>query len=42
VPAVAIGGILAMAAAAFWAWRFPQLRGIDRFEDAAESQRAPS
>ena len=42
VPAVAIGGILAMAAAAFWAWRFPQLRGIDRFEDAAESQRSPS
>jgi MFS family permease len=42
VPAVAIGGILAVAAAAFWAWRFPQLRGIDRFEDAADSQRAPS
>ena len=40
--AALIGGILAMVAAAFWAWRFPQLRGIDRFEDAAESQRAPS
>ncbi|HET6174953.1 MAG TPA: MFS transporter [Gaiellales bacterium] len=39
VPAVAIGGILAMVAAAFWAWRFPQLRGIDRFEDAAELSR---
>jgi len=34
VPAVAIGGVLAIAAATFWAWRFPQLRGIDRFEDA--------
>ena len=36
VPAVAIGGVLAIGAAAFWAWRFPQLRGIDRFEDAVE------
>ena len=35
VPAVAIGGVLAIVAAAFWAWRFPQLRGVDRFEDAA-------
>jgi len=42
VPAVAIGGILAICAAAFWAWRFPQLRGIDRFEDAAELSRARS
>jgi MFS family permease len=42
VPAVAIGGILAIGAAAFWAWRFPQLRGIDRFEDAvALSRPAP-
>ncbi|MDX6628271.1 MAG: hypothetical protein QOH00_517 [Gaiellales bacterium] len=40
VPAVAIGGILAMAAAAFWAWRFPQLRGIDSFLDASRSSRA--
>jgi hypothetical protein len=40
VPAVAIGGILAMAAAAFWAWRFPQLRGIDSFLDASRSPRA--
>jgi MFS family permease len=39
VPAVAVGGILAMVAAAFWAWRFPQLRGIDGFEDAAELSR---
>ena len=40
VPAVAIGGVLAMAAAAFWAWRFPQLRGIDSFRDASRSSRA--
>jgi MFS family permease len=40
VPAVAIGGILAIAAAAFWAWRFPQLRGIDRFEEAVELSQA--
>ena len=39
VPAVAIGGVLAIAAAAFWAWRFPQLRRIDRFEDAAALSR---
>jgi MFS family permease len=37
VPAVAIGGVLAVAAAAFWAWRFPVLRRIDRFEDAADA-----
>jgi MFS family permease len=40
VPAVAIGGILAMAAAAFWAWRFPQLRRIDSFGDASELSRS--
>jgi MFS family permease len=40
VPAVAIGGILAMGAAAFWAWRFPQLRGIDRFQDAVALSRS--
>ena len=39
VPAVAIGGVLAIGAAAFWAWRFPQLRRIDRFEDAVELSR---
>jgi MFS family permease len=43
VERVFIGGILAIGAAAFWAWRFPQLRGIDRFEDAvALSRPAPS
>jgi MFS family permease len=42
VPAVAIGGVLAIAAAAFWAWRFPQLRRINHFEDAIElSKPAP-
>jgi hypothetical protein len=35
VPAVAVGGVLAIGAAAFWAWRFPQLRRVDRFQDAA-------
>jgi hypothetical protein len=40
VPAVAIGGILAMGCAAFWAWKFPQLRGLNRFEDAAELSRS--
>jgi MFS family permease len=39
VPAVAIGGVLAICAAALWAWRFPQLRRVDRFEDAAELSR---
>ena len=39
VPAVAIGGVLAIGAAAFWAWRFPQLRRINRFEDAIELSR---
>jgi hypothetical protein len=39
VPAVAIGGVLAIAAAALWAWRFPQLRLIDRFEVAVELSR---
>ncbi len=41
VPAVAIGGFLAIVAAGFWAWRFPQLRGIDRFEDADERSARP-
>jgi MFS family permease len=40
VPAVAVGGLLAIAAAGLWAWRFPQLRGIDRFEDAIELSRS--
>ena len=39
VPAVAIGGVLAIGAAALWAWRFPQLRQVDRFEDALHLSR---
>ena len=39
VPAVAIGGVLAIGAAALWAWKFPQLRKVDRFEDAQELSR---
>jgi hypothetical protein len=42
VPAVAIGGVLAIVAAAVWAWRFPQLRQLDRFEDAAALSRPDS
>jgi MFS family permease len=39
VPAVAIGGVLAIGAAGLWAWKFPQLRKVDRFEDAQELSR---
>jgi MFS family permease len=41
VPAVAIGGLLAIAAAGLWAWRFPGLRGVDRFADAAAQREQP-
>ncbi|MDX6565206.1 MAG: hypothetical protein QOE10_868 [Gaiellales bacterium] len=33
VPAVIVGGILSIAVALVWAWRFPSLRRLDRFED---------
>jgi hypothetical protein len=33
VPAVIVGGILSIAIAIVWAWRFPSLRRLDRFED---------
>jgi MFS family permease len=33
VPAVIIGGLLSIVIAAVWAWRFPVLRRLDRFED---------
>jgi hypothetical protein len=33
VPAVVIGGILSIGVAIVWAWRFPSLRDLDRFED---------
>jgi len=33
VPAVVLGGAASIAVALVWAWRFPQLRHIDRFEE---------
>jgi MFS family permease len=33
VPAVVIGGILSIVIAVVWAWRFPSLRQLNRFED---------
>ena len=33
VPAVVIGGAMSIVVAAIWAWRFPVLRRVDRFED---------
>jgi MFS family permease len=33
VPAVVIGGMASIVVAAVWAWRFPTLRRVDRFED---------
>jgi MFS family permease len=33
VPAVVIGGILSIAVAIVWAWRFPSIRELNRFED---------
>ena len=33
VPAVVLGGAASIAVAAIWAWKFPALREIDRFED---------
>jgi MFS family permease len=33
VPAVVLGGAASIAVAAVWAWRFPELRRIDRFDD---------
>jgi hypothetical protein len=33
VPAVVIGGLLSIVVAIVWAWRFPSLRRLDRFED---------
>ena len=35
VPAVVIGGILSIAVAVVWAWRFPSIRRLNRFEDVA-------
>jgi MFS family permease len=33
VPAVVLGGAASIVVAAVWAWRFPELRRIDRFEE---------
>ena len=33
VPAVIIGGAVSIVVAVVWAWRFPQLRTIDRFDE---------
>ncbi|MDX6569560.1 MAG: hypothetical protein QOH15_2138 [Gaiellales bacterium] len=33
VPAVIIGGALSIVVAVLWAWRFPSLRQLNRFED---------
>ncbi len=33
VPAVVLGGIGTLAVVAIWAWRFPALRHVDRFDD---------
>ena len=33
VPAVIIGGALSIVVAVVWAWRFPQLRTVDRFDE---------
>ncbi len=33
VPAVIVGGVGTVMVVAIWAWRFPALRGLDRFTD---------
>jgi O-antigen/teichoic acid export membrane protein len=33
VPAVVLGGVASIAVAVIWAWGFPELRRIDRFDD---------
>ena len=33
VPAVVVGGAASIVVALVWAWKFPALRRIDRFED---------
>ncbi len=33
VPAVVLGGVVSIVVAGIWAWKFPSLRRIDRFED---------
>jgi hypothetical protein len=33
VPAVVLGGAASIVVALVWAWKFPALRRIDRFQD---------
>jgi O-antigen/teichoic acid export membrane protein len=33
VPAVVLGGAASIGVAFVWAWRFPELRRIDRFDE---------
>src|SRR5262249_61079603 len=33
VPAVVLGGAASIGVAVVWAWRFPELRRIDRFDE---------
>jgi MFS family permease len=43
VPAVVVGGAASIAVALVWAWRFPQLRRIDRFDElGAEPSPGPA
>jgi len=41
VPAVLLGGIASIAVAGVWAWKFPALRAIDRFEDIQQIEPEP-
>ena len=41
VPAVLLGGIASIAVAGIWAWKFPALRAIDRFEDIQQIEPEP-
>jgi MFS family permease len=41
VPAVLLGGIASIAVAGIWAWKFPALRAIDRFEDIHQIEPEP-
>ena len=41
VPAVLLGGIASIAVAGIWAWKFPALRAIDKFEDIQQIEPEP-
>ncbi|MGN6377924.1 MAG: MFS transporter [Gaiellales bacterium] len=38
VPAVVLGGLASIAVAAIWAWRFPSLRHVDRFDQLSAAE----